>query len=424
MMVERSKYFESSLTSSEKSWFILLAVSFSYIGSQYLLNFGGNFFPEFLILPWLILSVLILSPKTKKLGRFIWNKTFLMLIFSVFAITLIGLFREEADILNYYARTRALLLFLIVAYAGYYAQKHNDHERYLEILFWISLSAVLLNFGNTIISTISIGNSVKSPFSIFAYLIVIGFLVRKNNMLGALIFVFLLVINSFLSFFRQNYILAILVVLYFLFILIKSTSSSIKQKLIVVNTIAIVIVFIAFSSFNIEAMLMDFLNSSESRYIQSIGKLNEMMNSIEGSQLGESENIRLLGIEYMISNLNYYFLPNGLVNDSVFEIYSIWGGEAHNIVGVSIVRDSMFAYFVICFGYIIVIPIMIFGMVLTIRFLFGSGNKEARKRVILFSTIFWFMFFMDGASITQFEKAFFTGAIIPLAFPRSRRVAI
>lgn len=108
-------------------------------------------------------------------------------------------------------------------------------------------------------------------------------------------------------------------------------------------------------------------------------------------------------------------LPNGLIDDSLLVTRSIWGGVAYSDGG-SLVRDSIYAFMVVTFGYIVIIPAaVVSGIAVSATLLRGGGF--ARQQVLFFLPIVVILFFLDGASIVQFQKAIFTGLGFAFAFP-------
>lgn len=408
------------LSLGEKFLFMLLGIPFSFLGSTYILKFGGNFYPEPFLILWLTLFYIFFKSRFIELSEFVNNKSFYMLIFSVLIISMIGLLRFDADIIDYYARIRAFLLFIIATYIGYYAQRSQNYEVYIKVLFWLSLGVIFFNFIHQFLATYTtwyMQSSTKITFAVLAYVIVIFILLKEENLMYAFFLLLLLIVSSAMSFFRQFYLISFIMTLYFLFFGYFSNKHTLEKKLFIFFIGFIVLLFLVIFSTSIGNVLFEFLSSTDSRYVQSIGKLNDLLNFIESGEVSESEGNRLMGIEYFFNNALAYMLPNGLINDKTFILYSIWGGDTFHIDNVSVIRDSMFAYLIVFFGFIIVLLLFLTANFLTIKSLLGK-SRESKSSILLFFIIFWSIFFIDGTLVTQFEKALFTGAIISLAFPR------
>jgi len=413
---------KAQLKFKEKIWLAFLGLPFSFFGSAYVLKFGGNFYPEIFILAWLGLSFLFFNSRFVEINGFAKKRSFYLLLILFLMLSMLGLFRDDADVLEYYARLRAFLLFVVAAYIGYYAQKSDKYDLYLELLLWLCLGVILFNFFHMIlvsyVQAYSVSSSIKITFSILAYAIVIDILSKKGDNFFAFVLVLFLIVSSSLSFFRQFYFVSFLITLYFI-VVVLMTDRNTKRKKIFISAIGLVLILLMASmSGLVWGGLIEFLSSSEGRYIHSIGKLNDLLSLFEGGEVSESEGNRLMGFQYLFTHFAAYALPNGLVNDKFFIMYSTWGGEGFKIDGVSIIRDSMFAYFVVLFGFYFLLLFILFGLYLTFMSLVNSSIVE-NSSVLLFFMLFWLLFFIDGTLVTQFEKALFTGAVVSFAFPFS-----
>lgn len=412
-----------ALEKKEKIWLMLLGIPFSFLGSTLLLKFGGNFYPEPFLLLWIVFSYFFFKQRFIEVSSFIYNPILFCSIFLILLmVSTIGLYRWDADVFDYYARLRAFLIFSIAVYIGYYAQSSRNYELYLELLFWLCAGSVLLNFVYILLANFtniySYLTSAKNTFAVLANIIAITLLLRKGNLNIAFIFVLILIISAGLSFFRQFYFVALLATLYFLCYALWLSKVALSRKVLLVTLVVILLSLALIFSAQISEVLMLFFSSSESRYIHSIGKLNDLLSMLQGGGGSTSENVRAESLEYMLSNINYYLLPNGLINSSSFYIYSIWGGEPYYIEGVTITNDSVFAYVVVLFGALIVMLFFMVGLFLAVNGL-SRAVLEEKMSILFYFILFWFLFFIDGSLIGQFEKALFTGAIVTLAFPMS-----
>lgn len=408
----------------ERIWLISLSIPFSYIGSIYVLNVNGNFYPELFLFPWLLLFYYSEKQRQIFLHSIFFNIKFISMFFILTSVAMIGLLRPEADVVQFYARYRAFICFFVAIHMGYKMQKSENYEVYLTAILWISASASLLFLLNSVLDASGIAknaqSAVKSPISIFSYIITLTILLnRKRNNL-AVLFLFLLIFNSSISFFRQNYIFAILSSIYFIlaYVIISKNENHKKKKYKnLFNNIMLIILLLLLSYFFVSTFMLEFLSSTNSRYAQSIGKITEMLSLGERGMYDSSSLTRIQEYKYLFNNIEYFFLPNGIVNTSNYKYYSIWGGDYFNSYRVDILRDSMIIYFVSLFGLFLLIPISFYKLLQFFYYVLVTPSLELRLRATFFFLIFGIVIFLDGGSINQFEKAFFTGTGLTMAFP-------
>ena len=412
------------LSKIEKLWLFCLGLPFSFLASTKVLQISGRFIPEVFILIWIICTYLFFTKRFNELGGFLRKNNFYILIIFIFSISLIGLLRDDIDLASYYARMRSLILFTIAIYIGYYAQKSEKYELYLDVLLWLVLGAIFFNFLHTLFATFTttyIVDNVKVTFPILAYAIAIFLLIRRKQKLLPFILVLFLITSSAMSFFRQYYIIATIITFYFLFFGYFFNDNSTKKRISTLLASLIILILLYFSIDFLIKIIMEFLSSDPKRHAQSIGKIEQFIDALQYNEVDSSGNTRLLQYQFLLNNFESFFLPNGLINDKVYVLKSIWGGETFYMNDVAMTKDSLFAYIITTFGWFISSIFFLFFNILTLKSLFNNIN-EKKSSILFFYFLFWFLFFLDGTLIGQFEKALFTGIIVTFAFPNYNKI--
>ena len=395
----------------------LIAIAYSYLGSRGVLIFGGVFAPE-----------VVLAPLILVYGSAIYNRIgekniyFLMLsILLVSAVSVIGFARDDFSASVFYARYRALLSFVFALIIGMVVFKNND-ERHIRFIAAIFLWVGFFNLISQLLYSGLEDGAAKAPMSASALTVSAVLYWSQRLRKEAWICLALMSLSAVLSFFRQNYIYASLMVVGFLASYIFQVIGRRRMS----DYIGVVVVILAVSL--LPLILSDyviyFMESSESRYIQSIKKIEALSDALSGRGFGESENTRIEMLLYLSNNFNYYLLPNGLVNDSTLTMKSLFGGSQFHGYSASLVRDSILAYFVIQFGWLItfLVVVVLFFMVLR-GFLFALKRSEFFIYVALtFSLIL--EVFVGGLSMVHFERSLSFGFFAAVIFRFSNLFAL
>lgn len=391
----------------EKFFLSILPLPFTTLGLKFL-TFGNNYIPEIFILLWFFL-VFCFSYKIKKfIIEILSSKVFLISFSLVLFVSLFSLARQDFDFIAFYGRFRALMACLIGFTIIAFCHKRGWGDELIEYLSIFLFSACLMYFFSSLIGSTS--DETKISISMICYALTICLYVEKEKLFLALFITFLSCIVAYLSFFRQNYILALLLLILISFQIIrkslsfKSSSIHVSKK----NAFSFfLLIGLIFSVVSVSSYLYEYLISDESKYIQSIGKINDLIYALQHGGLDESGQLRLKSYSYLFNNLEYYFLPNGLINDNLLYLNSLWGGT-NVYLAMSITRDSILAYLLVNFGFLLTFLFLFL-------FLFNLIYSMSReRRIMIYRIIFIFpsllgAFFLDGATLTQLQKSLFFG---------------
>lgn len=271
------------LSVGDKLILLLAAFPFSAIGVR-ALTFGGRFMPE----PYLLaIAFLAFATSRRRLGAFLHiarNRNLWILIWVATLIALVGGFRPDFSPIAFYGRYRALLLFLLGLWMGVHYSNSRREAQFWEAVAFFGLFSGLfsiasqLNFSGT--------ENAKEGFAPLAFAIPLFYFSTRQKSVPTAAISVLLAAAAFLSFFRQNYFIAAwaIAAAYANFLpgAIKLGNNTVKIRyatffvgLFPVLAFAAIQVF--WSDF------VAFLSSSESRYIHSIGKMEDLIAFANGS---------------------------------------------------------------------------------------------------------------------------------------------
>lgn len=407
---------------TDRALIMAFALPFNMLASSHFFKIGNHFFPEIFFVFFAILLYFTHGKIRSIFSEAIKSKKFLTLVFFATFFAIMGTLRYDTDIFQSYARLRSLTCIAFgISLISTVRQKYGGHAA-LEFASIFLFSAMILFAAGTFLTLRKIDAAkVSIPFFILPLLTQILFL-RGKYTLGTLTAAMISVIAA-LSFFRQNYAYATLstfICLYFLSMnLIKIHPSGDKKLISLRKNVAMailpILLLIPFLP-EIGAEIWEIMNSSESRYIQGITKLNELQSYIAGTgTMGRSESLRAEGIHYFLEQFEFYFLPNGIINDSNFVTWSIWGGDEYSTYNVSLIRDSLLAYCVVTFGWLVFLLMLFWGL-WTAIISFSKEKKSLRSTRLLAIFLFVPTLFLDGTAATQLERSIFLGILISFAF--------
>lgn len=396
----------------DKILLVLLPLPFTTLGLTFL-TFGNNYIPEIFLFLWLFFAF-ILSSSIRNFSLLIISSKLFLISFSILIfISLFSFFREDFDPITFYGRFRALLACLIGYVIVRFCSKRNWGENLSNNLILFLSSACIMYFISSIISSNS--DNTKISISMICFSTVIYLFSEKNKLFPALIFSILACLVAYLSFFRQNYFIALLLII-FIFLNIIFKSIKFKEYSVYIgksNFLSLLLLsFFLFVVTSISGYLYDYLASDESKYIQSIGKINDLSLALQNGGLDESGELRVKSYLYLLDNLEFFLLPNGLINDNLLYLKSIWGGGAVYL-GMSITRDSILAYLIVNFGFILAMLISIFIFIRLIS-LIVLDCKTIFYKIMFIGPSILLVFFLDGATLTQLQKSLFFGLALGL----------
>ena len=387
-----------------------LPLPFTTLGLS-LFTISDRYVPELYIATWLLIVSLSQKKRFLAIRSFFLYKPLILCTALIICISLLSGFGQNFSFVPFYGRLRALLAFSTAAIAVWFLTRKYGHDRTAEVLSMICASACVM-YILAALRTAG-GDQTKASVSMICFSLATCLMVERRNIFLAMSFALLASFAAYLSFFRQNYISAawndiatIGAALYISFYSRKSGFRLSKQAwtLIVIPVFTLVV---ASASWN---MLSDFLASSESRYIQSIGKTNDLIALLETGQLDASGASRMENYMYFFDQAIYYLLPNGSIDDGSIALRSRWGGTAY-YAGGAVIRDSMVVYFIVTFGIIISFYLVVFGG-LKMAHLFLRAPYIALTRFIFLLPPMALFVLVDGATMTQLQKSAFFGLAI------------
>ncbi|WP_157443621.1 hypothetical protein [Curvibacter lanceolatus] len=318
-----------------------------------------------------------------------------------------------------------LTFFMLVGWAtgGSLANAYTDFRSNFVVIFgYFFASYCLRNERGSYLSSLGVATGVCSLIY-WAYMYKYGLIETKfavpviSCVIAALIYrenfnykmavasILLLVLMSAVAFYRQYWLYVVVVM-----VLLFKNSSKLKVgrfnlfPVLLLSMIPILLIGYEFF-FNVVA-------GSESLYIQSFGKTQDLLNYIDGySGLSESDAIRAGYFEYMAQFWYKILLPHGLGYKSYFDAIDPWFGqyliEANTI-------DSLFFYINFHYGLVVGLPLILYFLYSLIT----NPSYNIFEKISLLG-IFSVIMLFDGAQATVIPRSFWLGAYV--AFISTRR---
>lgn len=409
-----SNLLKTNLPISNEFFLATLPFAFSNLGVR-VMQINGNFVPEFYLFLWSIFAF-IFCKDFRDFSLKILRSKRLIIILSVFTLfSLFALLSDNFTFFGFYGRYRALFWFLVAIVVGDFFIKNNKTKVFYDGLLILCLFSIIFSFVDLYLGLG--GESIKQSIPIFSFSIAIVLLLNRELYIYALIISLLFILASFFSFWRQNYVVSLYVFILTLFYAIKSGFFYRGYKIYINKNILLIFMMPILGIFGVIYFwekIVNFIFEDEQRYIQSVGKILSLFENIDQGG-GTSEQLRVDQISFILNNFNYFLLPNGLIDDSILTLKSIWGGDLYD-AGVSIVRDSIFAYSIVSFG------LVVFGIIHCL-FIFRAFNGYKRNinqyRLFFFFLIvpIFVVYFVDGLTMTQMQKSLYFGLALVLIFP-------
>lgn len=388
----------------QKIFIILLPLPFTTLGLNFL-TFSGNYIPEIFFLFFIFLYFLIFR-NSVFFKIVLLNKYFLISFFILMGVSTLSLIHQDFDIINFYGRFRAILFSIITFFIVRSFTLYADVTRLEKNIILFTTSASIMYLLNAILY--SQEDNSKIGMSMLCFSIGVCLSLEKGFYKLSTALVILSAFVAYLSFFRQNYFIAFyLLLLYSIFIFKPEKGLKFDFSKKIITPIIFYSASIIFIIFNINYFI-EFLSSNESRYIQSIGKMTDLL---EGNY-DESAHLRVQSYNYLIENFIYFILPNGLVNDSILVFRSIWGGTISHL-NMSITRDSVLAYLVVNFGFLFLFLFLFLFFSKLVKSFSINFRKTITRFLFLFPLLIT-VFFLDGATLTQLQKSVFFGMALGL----------
>lgn len=399
---------------------LVAGLALSYLGSQAVFKIAGLYAPEPALLAVFAYLFLTALDFRRAMVEYIAKSGILLVLLSVTIVTSIALVRPEFSLVSFYTGWRALVAFLLAFSLLSYFYRRS--ERFSNALILLCLSASFFSFVN---QYLNLGNidSDKNPFPTVAALVGLVIAQRSDKVLLASVFLGFLAFSSLFAFLRQNLVIFAIAALYYSMFLGKvAIFSGVPQKRLLVLIMVSLVAFLG-SVFAVSILqdYLQFISSNQSWYTQVVRKWYDFHQAISTGVLVGSERGRVLQYAYYLSNIDYYILPNGLVPDDIVNFTSLWGGGAYNSVASSPLRDSVVLYFLVVFGLFITLPVAAWYLVCLGTNFIKSTGVFAKSEFFLLFTIMAITVMLDGTSLTQIEKAPFTGLALALLVVSPRR---
>lgn len=370
----------------------------SPFGMFKLLSYQGKYIAEIGVI--LLVAALIIRKRLFWVARQSFkNKIFLVASLVWLILFFIGL-AFHGDLLSAYSDLRVHVIITGV-FCFFFLCKRKDIAAAENALILLSFSSLAFYLA-FLLTADRIGQGVKYVYPSAAYLVLLLLMAKRGWVFGWLGSVALCAVCAATSFYRGQWVLAGLAILISAIFFFKAHGFSALQGAVKVT--AVIIISTSLFGSSVYSALMDYLYSSESSYIHSIGKLNGLITSYRYGGLQEGDDLRMTYFTYIIKNFVSLMFPAGLGYDAQI-------GNVHSVLspplssGTTI--DSFFLFALVHYGF--------FSMPLFALLIGGLLARLPQLGFFLLLAIFvWFSFYaaISGAFMTELSLGFFVAAAI------------
>lgn len=385
---------------SKLSAFSALLYSFILFSpfSFFAFSVGGNYYVEIAAFICFLIGLLLRDQLYDSFKKSLLRsgRKAQSIVFLIFFVFLLGCI-IGGSVVNSYSDFRASLAIVFGFLFALYCHKNGQHKNLLLLCFFCIVFYIL----NWLILFYYNQLDVKYNAPYIAAIVGIYISTLIKSFRSFLTFTICLVFLSAVSFYRQNWIAAACAVAYGGLFFFEKTNFLRKARLMTL-LFSTLLVFSLFQD-QIVSNVGSFYTQDESRYIQSVGKTNDVLEFLSGSsKMSESDAIRLGYFEYVVQQPHKLIFPHGLGYKSVFnnidQYFNQFSIEANTI-------DS-FAFFVIYHYGLFVFLIFAFWLLMSFRS--HSFKAGIFKTGLIFAPMLIIMLF-DGGSAVVINKAFFFG---------------
>ncbi|GHT50808.1 hypothetical protein FACS189440_18870 [Bacteroidia bacterium] len=367
--------------------------------SQLLISFvlGNNFFEPFLVIAFFFI-IASRHPVGNILKKSLQSKSFLIFFLIISIFGLIGFFNSGYDFMSVYGDYRVNLLFIFTI-LFFLSKKWTDSVKEKFIIHLFIVISIFDVLALTLRPYLWI-ESTKQNIGIIIPAVLAVYYMRKNKYLYSFIFTAILSYDAILSFFRKNYLFAmiIFVIIFVLFLQnLAKGKTNIKNKMKSMFLIFSIIIVGLYSSDAVYSYWM----SNESKMIHSIVRTEELLS-------GDSEEVERKNSLLVILNYPERLLfPQGLGWRAFIDDVEKEFRDLHIVSSM----DSSPFYIGYHYG-IIILVFLFFIAVKHIFYAFFQRDKFKGAYIfnkmvrIAFFGIFCISFFTESVMFTLSQAAF------------------
>lgn len=338
--------------------FILLLMSsmllLSPLGANYLLVYGGNYFPE----PVFVLIIVITSAIFPRFFGFVASIAkspfFAISLLSCLVAALLGMTLNGTNLIDSYSASRSYMVFVIGVCAVIVASRKEISFQKLfisniRILATCTLISSLIYF-----AVIHGASSIKSAYSITA-IILLGYMsIYEKNVLKQAIVISLLIYCAVLSSYRA-YILYVFIMFFSVYLNNILSVILLRKNGIVLNLASLRRLFVLISVLiilgpSIVDGVTEWVMQDSSRYHQIVYKMEQQYYDLINGTVDGSTDARLDMYDFFFANVHGYILPSGFFDRQSYVMSAPWINEAIRFDGSSPSRDGGFFFMAMTFG--------------------------------------------------------------------------
>ncbi len=380
----------------------------SPLGWRKFLFFGGNYYPEVFFVALAFAAAVIDPAKTV---HFFTRKFILISAAIAFALLFLG-FAMHGNFIAAWSDFRCIIA---LAVAAYFVKTYSDEksDRYILVALISSLIGFLIS---SRLNLQIMDSSMKMAFAILAVVGSVYICSRRSWYIGMLAAISIGAILAVESFFRQNYLIMLLCVLSAAFSITANPRLRLINRLYISGVGIAAATFISYLEKYVSAYVLTYFQSSDSRYIHSIGKTREVLAMLSGSgNASQGDAIRLSYFQMIGDNTAEFLLPGGLGQSVLINKWrSLWMPPQETIIGSSL--DGGHLYMSAHMGLILSGAIVI---LLARKWISALASLSiGQLPVFLLSSISVLVFFLFSSPFSQMSLAISFGACVGLLLRR------
>jgi hypothetical protein len=310
-------------------------------------------------------------------------------LFTMLVLALVGCF-THGDVAEAYTDLRANMFVVVGAALGGVVLQHRS-----EVVFKLAISTIFWSITYWVVSFLSGTLSTKFATPLFAGVMAVIIASDQGRLKATMISLLGLIFLAAVSFFRQYWIIAVIVAVMAVLQLLRGGAKRVGAALALVAGVAFAVLVSS-------GFVSELFNSNDSLYIQSIGKTNDLLEWMNGGSASDSDNLRASYFIYMWEQFVRLLIPHGLGAGANAANFDPW---FYSVSDASSTIDSLLLFLAYHYGYLILIPL--FGW-----FVWTSLKVQLRRGALRAAMLFAVLavpLLLDGGQATVTVRAFWFG---------------
>ncbi len=377
-------------------------------GSNLILVFGGNYYPELGVIFIYLVSTAIYPGLGKKVLAVVRTPYVLLGFGFVFIAAFLGFVNNDVSPAEAYGISRSFMA-CCIGFSVFRVHSRSGSKKTLSVIFALATFTIIFSF---LYNVAFLSAEPKRPYSLFAIVVISVFLTFRGSVFQKLIwmvFMFIISVHSgFRAYIGYSAVLALMMVFSTALDVIRIKSGRLVFSVSRLAQVATVSVVFIFGTPVFVAGAYQWIMQDESRYHQLIYKFEEQYGEYKDGNVDGKLDPRIDMNNFIFSSFLDFILPNGFYNRSDYSIHSVWGTERISFDASSPTRDGGFLFMSMSFGLLLSAPLMLFMYFKILVVCIKNGIRDAVVRILI-SAVLTGYYFTSGAMFTVIDMAFYFG---------------